>query len=210
MKKRICLLSFMLVFFLSVHSQMNTGSIFASGSTGLNFEMYKSTDLDTDASSNYSTFSFMPRAGYFLKNRIAAGGLVEFGRSQSKDTDEFSEYTYTDTYSRVLVGPFGRFYFEYGGVSPFVDASAGFGTEKSVYKTEGIDGTNESENKHSIFKVTVGGGANYFFNESIAAEGMIQYFNETLKPKSEGANGAGHRNSGVIIVLGITVFFGTI
>ncbi len=208
MRTLIIAIVFQLIFVSSAFTQMNTGSLFASGMTGLNLETYKSTDLDTDNSENVSTFSFMPKAGYFLKNRIAIGAFSELSTSQRKSSD--GDYSEKDTNTRFIFGPFGRYYFEYGTLTPFVEGSVGLGSEKYLNSYDGPDGLQEFDNKHSIFRLAAGGGVNYFFNESIAAEGMLQYFNETLKPQSEGATGNGHRNSGILFYIGITVFFGTI
>jgi hypothetical protein len=204
------LFTLVLFFFISAYSysQMNTGSLFASGTTNLNFKSYADKDIDnSDYKVNYTDISFNPKVGYFLKNRIGVGGMMELSRNKTKynylDTED------TETESSFLIGPFARYYVEYGSIIPFAEVGAGIGSTKYVYKSGDVEG-GESETKHSQMQVNLGAGADFFLNDYCAVEGMLQYFYNKQKPTTEGNTGSGHASSGLVISFGLTIFFGSI
>lgn len=190
-------------------SQMNTGSYFLSGSIPLNLQLYSGNDLDD---SNYKesgqVIGFSPKGGYFLKNRVAIGGIVDY--SVNRLVEEYTSFDEKTTYntSQLLLGPLGRFYFEYGTFMPFAEAFLGIGRSNSKYTEEITDGTFSSETKHSVFKTAVGGGANYFLNDAIAMEALLQFFWEKQKP-TEGT-GSGHTSTGIMLQVGVSIYFGSI
>ena len=204
MKKTLLLSSMLILISVFSFCQMNTGSFFATGTTGLNLEAYSGKNVDSDTKTGYLDFSFQPKVGYFLKNRIALGAGIMSGLERSS-TDE-PNFESTNTTSSLVLGPFGRYYYEYGSFIPFADAFIGFGRQNSKYKS----GDLTTNTPHSIFKVAAGVGSDYFINETVAIEGLLQYFWEKQKPSGDNSDGGGHNYSGLMLSLGILVYFGTI
>ncbi len=186
-------------------SQLNTGSFFASGTAGIDLEIYSQKQVDSDDKVNYFKFMFNPKAGYFLKNKIGVGIALDSRISRNKGTNT-AGFEYTSSYSSLLVGPFGRYYYEYGDLIPFGEVFVGFGKTNDKSESEGFD----SEFPHSVFKMTGGAGAAYFINETVALEAIIKYFWEKQKPSWENATGEGEIYSGVIFMLGLAIYFGSI
>jgi len=203
MKRLILLFSLGLMVFPFLNAQMNSGSKFIAGNNQFSFHnsgyKEKGSDLDPD---KYFNLNLSTKAGYFIKNRIAVGGMINYDVSKVN----YVASMYKNTNTSWSIGPLARYYTEYGSLIPFAEASVGFGM--NVDKTESDLYNNET--KHSLFSLKGGVGANYFLNESIAFEGMLYYFFDTLKPKSAGATGPGHVENGFGANFGIIFYFGTI
>lgn len=180
---------------------MNTGSLFASGTTNLSFSSYSDKDIDSDYKVSNTEISFNPKVGYFVKNRIGVGGMVNISTSTQKDENDDKYST-----SSWIIGPFARYYVEYGSIIPFAELGAGIGSSKTNYEYEGFT----EETKHSLTMVTLGAGADFFLNDYCAVEGMLEYFYTKQKPTSDGATGSGHSSSGLVFNFGLTIFFGSI
>jgi hypothetical protein len=210
MKRILSIISASLLFCSFSFSQMNTGSYFVSGNTNMNFGLGSSKEIDVDFyKSTLTSFGLTPKVGYFIKNRIAVGGLmnISIDREKVKFTDSggdenITKYTTTEWY----IGPFGRYYVEYGKLIPFAEVSVAFGGAKD--KTETEESTEELP--HSVFIVSGGIGASYFLTESFALEGLLQYSYDKRKPTWEDATGKGHVISGVNFLIGVAVYFGKI
>ena len=204
MKRTIFLCAGILFSTTILFSQMNTGSKFISGNSNFGINSYSEKDKgsDTDAD-KFFNLNLTTRGGYFLKNRLAIGGLVDLGFNKS----EYPLMDEKSTSSHWMVGPLVRYYTEYGNIIPFAEASIGFGMEKSTYE---YFESNPFETKHSLFGLKGGVGADYFINESIAVEGMASYYYNRLKPKMDGATGEGHVKSGFEVTFGVVFYFGTI
>jgi len=205
MKKTLSLLAVSILLTSFAYSQMNTGSYFVSGNTNFDFGLgsVKYVDVD-DNKANTTCFYLTPKAGYFIKNRIAVGGLINLSIDISNQKDALYEYKFTE--SEWYIGPFGRYYVEYGKLIPFAEVSLAFGGNKSKTDIAG----DASETTHSVFIISGGVGASYFLTESFALEGLIQYSRNRQKPTWEGADGEGHVISGVNFMIGVAVYFGKI
>jgi hypothetical protein len=200
MKKFLFTLALFLFLVTSSYSQMNTGSLFASGTTRLGFSSYTNKDIDSDYKTKTSQISFNPRVGYFVKNRIGAGGMMSLSHYKNKnDNDE------SNTNTSFLIGPFARYYVEYGSLIPFAEAGFGLGSNKSVSEYEGT-----YKQTHSQTRVNLGVGADFFLNDYCAIEGMLEYFWLKQKPTSDNATGSGNTQSGLVFDFGLTIFFGSI
>lgn len=187
-------------------SQMNTGSYFVSGSIPLDLQLYSGSSKDSpDQNENYQYINFAPKGGYFIKNRIAVGGMVDFSVDRQKFKNAASSFEEVYKTTTLLVGPMARLYYEYGKLMPFAEAFLGIGRSANKYI---LDGLSESTTTHSIFKVAGGGGAHYFLTQALAFEVLLQYFWETQKP-TEGL-GSGHNYTGILLLVGITIYFGSI
>ena len=201
MKKTLLLIACFFLIGAYSYGQMNTGSLFASATGNFDLSLYSDKDMDTDIKDNHTSFSINPKAGYFIKNRIGVGGMIDFSASKLK-YDSGDEYNSTS----FIIGPFARYYVEYGSIIPFAEVGVGVGSEKQVQKSAEFT----SESKHSQTHVTLGAGADLFLNEFVALEGMIQYFWRKQKPTSEGATGSGHASSGINVNVGLAIYFGSI
>lgn len=203
--KNTCL-TLLLVLSISATSfaQFNTGDAFAGGSTnlstGFSSEKDKADNYTSDPTKQFQ-MSMNIKGGYFLKQRFAMGGLISYSRNRSKYID-----TKTITNS-LMIGPVARYYRGfYQGISPFAEGLVAFGVSnsKTTY-TEGND-----ENKHTIFEAAAGIGANYFFKENIALEGLLQYAFYNRKPSGSNPANNRHIKSGLNLSFGITVYFSSL
>jgi hypothetical protein len=203
MKRIIFIIVISLSISVMLKAQMNSGSKFIAGSNQLSFSVHNQKYLGTTSDpTKYFNFDLNTKAGYFLKNRIAIGGLVDYGFQKS------SQSSYSKNYiTGFSIGPLARYYVQYGTLIPFAEASVVFGIQNNKTIYEALPTT---EFKHSVLGFKAGIGANYFLNESIAFEGMLDYYMTKLKPKWEGATGDGELESGVELSVGIIFYFGTI
>jgi hypothetical protein len=197
---------FVCIMFISAFTfaQMNTGSFFMSGNTKLDLNIGSQKDKSSSTKVQQNELSITPKGGIFLKNRIGVGGLFNLSRSVGKS--DLGLYTNTLTSSEWYIGPLARYYMAYGKITPFAEIYAAYGGTKE--KSEGE--LNNYEYTHSLLRFGAGVGANYFLLESVAIEGILQYFNETQKPTYTGATGEGTSKNGVAFNIGVVVYFGTI
>ncbi len=201
MKRILLILGFIAVVFTSGYSQMNTGSLFALGVAELKMEAYRQKQINSDFDpTKILSFAFNPAAGYFLANRVAAGIMMSYAYHRLKYEAA------KDITTAFLLGPFARYYYQYGALVPFAEIFLGIGREnyKYVYDTDGI----ENESPHRLFKAWLGIGAAYFITEYVALEMILKYFYETAKPID--AEGDGTSYNGLIFCIGFAIFFGSI
>jgi outer membrane protein len=125
------------------------GDIFIEGNVGFNSE----NDKNTDAKSN--SFNISPKAGYFLNDDLAIGGLVSYTSSKTEVAG-----TDTSDYAGFGVGAFARYY--------FLDLGERFKT----YTEFGVGYNNEDDKISDVKQNTIGAGLdlgiNYFVTEKIA------------------------------------------
>lgn len=151
------------------------GNVFISGAVGF------SNESTGDVKAN--TFTFSPKAGYFVTENIAVG--IALGLESSKDEEPGTEDK-TNTFS---VGAFGRYYFT--PASKFsVFGQLGFNVNNTkVEHTEEIAGVSVStEAKSNGFDLGLAPGVSYFVSNNFAIEatfGKLGY--ETTKPDADGA-----------------------
>lgn len=201
MKRILLILGFIAVVFTTGYSQMNTGSLFALGVAELKMEAYRQKQINTDLDPyKILSFAFNPAAGYFLANRVAAGIMMSYAYHRIK-YDVSKEIT-----TAFLLGPFARYYYQYGAIVPFAEIFLGIGRENFKYLYEEEAG--ETENPHRLFKAWLGIGAAYFITDYVALELILKYFYETAKPID--VDGDGTSYSGLIFCIGFAIFFGSI
>ncbi len=213
MKKLLCAIMGIMMS-LGIFAQMNSGSYFTSASIPLDLSIYSSKDLDSpDSKQSNFDIQFNPKVGYFFKNRIALGGIVDYSINRYSFDDGSIDGSNVGSYSEraLLFGPLGRYYLEYGSLIPFAEAFIGFG-RSSTKESSDFDGEKTTTiTKHSVTKMAVGGGANYFLNESIALEALLQYFWYKQKPTEQPeVGGLGHVDTGIMLTVGVSVYFGSI
>jgi outer membrane protein len=112
-----------------------------------------------------SSFSFSPKAGYFLSDKIAVG--VQLGFSSEKQEDYGTGTESIDKTNVFGVGVFGRYYFlELGKrFKTYAEVGVGYATSKS--ETE-AGGTTIEDPKVNTLGFNGGIGANYFLTERLA------------------------------------------
>jgi len=199
MKKTFILSLALLMFAGMLHAQYNTGNVFFSADSDLGMYMQKETyksDLGDGEPENQFYFNINPKAGYFIKQRLAVGGMMMFDYSKFKDLSESS-------YSSVVIGPMVRYYRGYyKGVSSFGELTAGIGRSTDKYMYEGI----ESVTKHNLKTLSAGVGANLFLADNVAAEAMIKYAYENSKGAENNPDNNRHITSGLVFTIGFTVY----
>jgi hypothetical protein len=199
--------SFLLIIILFssfiLKAQMNTGSKFVAGYNQFGINSYHDKDKASSSDPDkYFNINLTTKAGYFLKNRIAIGGFADVGYQKINYVTSDFKVIYSDW----SLGPLARYYVEYGSLIPFAEISVGFG----LNTTKSESATTTIESKHSVFGLKGGIGADYFLNESIAFEGMANYYMNRLKPKGDNATGEGSTQNGFELSFGVIFYFGTI
>jgi hypothetical protein len=205
MKKVFISLLLFCLCILTAYPQFNSGSLFISGSSSFSLdvsgERWKSSNGESEDAHKNTSISFNPMAGYFLKNRIALGGMMDYS---------ISKYTVSNSTSKssfFLMGPLARYYFNYSvsGIMPFAEIDAGIGKSSTEYEYEGIPNVTE----YSLFRVSGGLGLNYFLNDHIAFETRLKYYMLDEKEK-DNDNGFKYITNGFLFRIGISVFFSSI
>lgn len=203
--KRLTILT-VILFFAStfMHAQMNTGSKFVANNSTLKFHTsnYKLKDATGDPD-KYFDLNLATKGGYFIKNGIAIGAVIEY--SLGRQNQVVSQYKSTST--GLLIGPVARYYTEYGSIIPFAEVSAGFGV--NTQKTEFLD-LPSTKDKAPVFNIKPGIGADYFLNDSFAVEGMIYYFFSHEKENPGDPGESIYVENGFGMAFGIVFYFGTI
>lgn len=154
------------------------GDVFITGAVG-----YGSESTGDDET---NTFTFSPKAGYFVTENIAVG--LQLGYTSQTETEADID---TDTNS-LEFGAFGRYYFTPARNFSFF-GQLGLGITSSKTEVEGIDG----EFKENGFNVALAPGISYFVSEHIALEatfGLLGY--KTTEPDVDGAESTDTFNIG--------------
>ncbi len=181
-------------------AQFNSGDKFASGSTsfsgGFSSDKTHEDNYSGDAV-KYSYISLNTKAGYFIQERFALGAVLNTSRSSAKSGNSKS------IYNTFTVGPLARYYRgSYSGISPFAEVLAAVGTSNSKSIIPGSTHNHKSSN----LQIAAGIGANYFFKDNIAFEGMLQYSLDNSKPTTDNTTHLHYTSSGLNLLFGITVY----
>lgn len=125
MKKTALFLLISIVFALTGYSQkFFVGGTFSFGTKG---EKIKSNNVSADGN-KYFYFSFMPKAGYFISDKLAIGGTIGFYNDVETEPDDDKTKN-----SIMYLGPLVRYYYKpLDNAGIFIEGSAifGFGSEK--------------------------------------------------------------------------------
>ncbi len=135
------------------------GNVIIEGNLGF------STTNNKNAEVKNSTFSFNPKAGYFLTDKIAVG--IELGVG-TENEDNYAEGVDAQEKSNQFgIGAFGRYYFlELGSrFKTYTELGAGYLQSQDE---ETVGGTTVKDPKISGFGANLGIGANYFLTDNIA------------------------------------------
>ena len=162
-----------LLFSQSAFAQPSQGSIMIGGSAGFNSRSY---DGDT-----YTYIYLLPEVGYFVTDQIAVGALLNlefFGG----DGDG----------SWIGIGPFGRYYFNNSGPARF------FGQAGIEFYNIDFGGNSDS---FTNFGFNIGAGVDYFLNESVALEALLNFNSNKDQDDDESEKNIG-------LNIGVSVFIG--
>lgn len=155
------------------------GDLFLTGSVGYGNE--STGDVKTN------TFTFSPKAGYFVSENIAVG--LSLAYTSTKDEAPGTPETTTNSFG---LGAFGRYYFT--PASQFsIFGQLGVGMQSDKTEVEGA-----GEAKSNGFNVGVAPGISYFVSEHFALEatfGILGY--NTSKPDADGAESTDEFNFGL-------------
>ncbi len=160
-------------FTMQLVAQPEQGSVMIGGSAGFNAYSY----------GNYSSTEIWlaPKVGYFITDNIAVGALLDFTFYGGDDEGTYIEF-----------GPYGRYYFNNSG-------SARFFGEVGVDIVSWDPGKNFDSS--SNFGFNIGAGVDYFLNNWVALEGMLNFNSNKEKDADESATNFGLR-------IGVAAFFG--
>jgi outer membrane protein len=106
-------------------------------SLGFSTTSYKH-DGTTEASYKTTVYNFLPKAGYFVIDNLAAGLEILISGYSEKDVDD------GDTWkeSTIGIGPFVRYYYPLEKIYPYAEAKTIFGSCKETW----YDGDEEKSN----------------------------------------------------------------
>lgn len=148
------------------------GDVFISGSVGFSSE--------TEGEFKSSTFSIMPKLGFFVADNIAIGGMI--GYMGTTDEMEVGSVTFEEKMNTLAVGGFARYY-----ATPASDFSF-FGELGVTYMSSTFEEEDAEEFKVNGFGIAVSPGVSYFISDNFAMEasiGALEY--TTMKPDADGA-----------------------
>ncbi|NSW93939.1 MAG: outer membrane beta-barrel protein [Bacteroidales bacterium] len=202
----------MVIFILSLspsNAQLERGSVLIGLTSTMNlWGDYGSDLLSIGFSTNKyngsdpykcTSFSLIPRGGYFIMDNLAAGVDIALSFWSEKSTHS----DYKESSMGIVAGPFVRYYYPLEKVYPFAELNFGIGTEKYGYKS----GSYESEDSNSIMLFGFGLGAAIPLGEKVTFDTTIGYTNVTWKGKDEEADEK--NTSGTIgLKMGFSIFFG--
>jgi outer membrane protein len=154
-------------------AQPEKGSIMLGGTAGFNAYSYG------DYSSSY--VYLIPQVGYFFTDRLAVGALLNlefFGG----DNDG----------SWIGIGPYARYYFNGSGPARF------FGQAGIEFYNIDFGGNSDS---FTNLGFNVGAGVDYFLNESVALEAMLNFNSNKDSDDDESSTNFG-LNIGVAAFIG--------
>jgi Outer membrane protein beta-barrel domain len=153
MKKIIVSLSLLFITVISVNAQTTKGDWLVGG------------NLSFNTTTNNSSFTLAPAAGYFFANNFTAGSEVILSFGKFGDEKE----------SAIGAGPFARYYFELKDpkFKPLVHTS--FTVLSATTKFNNFKTTNTAT---SFF---IGAGGAFFINNNVALEGIAGYNNTKVE-----------------------------
>jgi hypothetical protein len=173
----------------TVKTPTTKGKYFVAGSTGLEFNLgvEKQISGSGDYKTTYYDFDFLPRAGYFFINNLAAGLYMDLDIYGQKAKDEGM---LNDKGTTFIIGPFARYYIPVcDKFIPFAEAQVGFGID--YYKSRYSSSASWMKSDQSVFTYRLGGGATYFFNDIVGADLFLGFNHDSYKYK----NTSGDRSS---------------
>lgn len=186
------------LFAYSAFAQTEKGKYFFGALTRLNagiIEHSRVQDNVTTLSERITQFSFIPHAGYFIKDNLALGLEVSLSFSNTEDYD----YDSTERESTLAFSPFSRYYFGDKKVRPFLYASGGIGRYKTKYRSTITDF--KSDSTYTLIFYSLGAGTGFFLNDAISIELEFRYGRLSSKE-----NGFGTIQNAFVLNAGFSIF----
>ncbi len=202
------------------NAQLEKGTIMIGASTGINhhssgsgsglaslgFSNITYTETYEDGGyteeSKSSSISILPRGGYFIMDNFAAGAGINYSRSKEEYDYEGAQKQFTTVFS---FEPFLRYYYPLDFITPFVEASAGFGGV--YYKTISEDINEPIKNNNPLSTFAGGVGLSFPIGLHASFDFMTSY--TRLKVVSENEFYESTNKQGTLgINFGFKVFLG--
>lgn len=189
MKKRFVILLLMLFGSSTLFAQVEKGKWFVAGYSNFGLDIgtnkYKSGGTTTE-NYKYSSFSFLPEAGYFVMDKLVTGLFIDFDRYTHKYDNGDKGF---DT--KIIIGPFVRYYImEYKKLWPYAEGRVGFGSEKWTNNND-----SDYEEKWSYFTTKLGAGATYFVTNHVGIDLFMGYDYDVWTDKSDYSNASKQASS---------------
>jgi len=162
--KSVLLSLIAIVMVIGVQAQPESGKVFIGGDIGIYSvnQKFKDDGTITDEES-YTNLTFLPKAGYFLSERLAVGIQTGISSTVFNYPDDNPDKNSTTLF---VFKPFGRYYFTNGTGGVFAEATLGVGAGKSrVFFDSGTVETNETS-----LSIDIGPGVYYYITPAIALE----------------------------------------
>lgn len=182
MKKTVLLVAIVLAGITSSFAQTSAGNVMAGGSFGFSSTGGEVVNGNTTNQKNTTTsFSIIPRAGYFISDGLAVGTGIGF--SSQKTTDPDDNYISSSLFQ---ISPFARYYVSLGEkVSLYGEGAVnlGFGGSKAV-----AGGTEIDTGDVSAFGIAVSPGINYFITDRLGLDigfSLISFSNTNQKDPTD-------------------------
>lgn len=165
---------------LCVHAQPEPGKIFIGGNIGIHSIDQKFKDDGTITNEEtHSNLIILPRAGYFLSERLAFGIQTGISSSVSKFPDDDPDKRST---SLFVLAPFGRYYLTGGTGGIYAELTLGLGAGKSkVFYQTGTVETNQTS-----LSFDIGPGLYYYMTPTIALEAKFGILGYSLDIEKDG------------------------
>lgn len=195
MKKIVTVIALALIC-SGAYAQFNQGRILAGGGIGFSTATHKAEVNNTTSTLGKSTtFTFNPKAGYFIIDNLAVGLGFDIASETLKPEGTSGKSGNSD----FALGPFVRYYLQPG---VFFQGAVSFGghTDKA------INGNTTTTTKYNAFNWDLGVGYAYFLNDYVAIEPMVLYGMQTLKGKED--NSGKLKTSGLSVNLGFQIYLG--
>lgn len=173
------------------------GNFIVEGSIQANTTDNKNSEVKT------SNFNFVPKAGYFVTDKIAVG--VQLGVGSSVNDKYSSTVDTKKTENSLNVGVFGRYYFLEVGSRFKTYAEVGVDYANANTKTK-VNGNTSPKVKADGFGVNGSIGANYFLTDKIAINFA---FANVVGYKTDKVKGAKSENSFNADINNFNNFFNT-
>jgi len=120
-------------------------------------------DVQSDSQTGWS-YSFAPRVGIYLSEKITGG--VDFQYYNSKNRSTF--YEFYDAYRITAGGVFLRYYFSDKKTAPFLEAKTGIGISKSHTEEKSAGGGDFTSTKYqNLFYYALNAGISFRLNDAI-------------------------------------------
>lgn len=163
-------------------SAYETGNIYLTGATNLNFGMGSDTmtpDEGDEMTTDHTMFGLGTRAGYFVIDGLEIGlGLnydydkAEWDATSTDAAGKETEMTMTQTNSTYLVGLQGAYFFDMDGIDPFVAVLVGFTGSSDELKPEEGDSTTDSTSGPG-YDISL--GVNFLLNKKVGLAPALYY-----------------------------------